>query len=247
MTETAIFLISIVGTIVSSMSGGGASVITIPVFIALGMSFPMALALHLLSCVFWVLPSSRNYLRGREINWKFLLLYSALGLIGVYFGIHFISTTDERFLKIGAGAIILFVVAFTYFKKKLGLREQSSKSSLKEKIMYVFSVPMGFYESVFGSGNGAIFSFLSFQFRGFDFIDALGYYYAISFPWTIYAAYRLISRGHFNWAYAIPAIAGSLIGGYIGSKYGRHKGNAFIKIVFIVVGGALGLKLVLGF
>jgi len=48
-------------------------------------------------------------------------------------------------------------------------------------------------------------------------------------------------------ALIVPAILGSVPGAYIGSKYARYKGNGFIKIVFLVIGGFLGLKLTLGF
>ncbi len=243
MDSAIIFLISAIGTIISSMSGGGASIITIPVFLALGIPFPMAMSMHLLSCVFWVLPSARNYLKGRHVDWLFLVLFAGLGLIGVYFGVKLITSVNEQILRTFAGIMILLVVSLIYFKKDLGLQEDKSRSKLKEKLIYLFSVPMGFYESAFGSGNGAAFSFISLHMKGLDFMKALGYYYAISFPWTVFAAADLIFKGYFNWGYTVPAVAGSLIGGYMGSKYGRYKGNSFIKVVFMVVGGLLGLKL----
>ena len=247
MTGVIVFLISVLGTIISSMSGGGASIITIPVFLSLGISFPMAMAMHLLSCAFWVLPSARNYLKGRHVDWLFLILFAGLGLIGVSFGVKLITSVNERILRTVAGIMILLVVSLVYFKKELGLEENKSSSKLKERLIYLFSVPMGFYESAFGSGNGAAFSFISLHMKGLDFMKALGYYYAISFPWTVFAAIGLISKGYFDASYMVPAVAGSLIGGYAGSKYGRRKGNAFIKTVFVVVGGLLGLKLLLQF
>ena len=44
----------------------------------------------------------------------------------------------------------------------------------------------------------------------------------------------------------IPAIIGSVIGGFIGSKYAKYKGDRFIKLMFVTVGGFLGFKLLFG-
>jgi len=48
-----------------------------------------------------------------------------------------------------------------------------------------------------------------------------------------------MQKGYFDLAIMAPAVVGSVAGAYIGSK--------FIKLLFVVVGGILGLKLLLGF
>ena len=55
-----------------------------------------------------------------------------------------------------------------------------------------------------------------------------------------------MQKGYFDLAIMAPAVVGSVAGAYIGSKYARDKGNRFIKLLFVVVGGILGLKLLLG-
>jgi uncharacterized membrane protein YfcA len=78
-------------------------------------------------------------------------------------------------------------------------------------------------------------------------MSALGYYFSISFIWSIFGSLVLVHRGYFSLALIVPAILGSVPGAYIGSRYARYKGNSFIRIVFLVIGGFLGLKLILGF
>lgn len=63
-----LFLTAIVATALSSMSGGGASVITIPVTMLLGYSFPLALAAQKIASIFWVLPAAYNYLKDRKFD-----------------------------------------------------------------------------------------------------------------------------------------------------------------------------------
>ncbi len=92
-----------------------------------------------------------------------------------------------------------------------------------------------------------MFAITTFHTKGFDFMDALGYYFSVAFPWVVFAAFLLIQKGFFDINVAIPIVIGSLIGGYIGSKYAKYKGNKFIKMMFVIIGGILGIKLLLGF
>jgi len=44
----------------------------------------------------------------------------------------------------------------------------------------------------------------------------------------------------------IFATIGSISGGFIGSRFAKNKGNKFIKILFMIIGGVLGIKLLFG-
>ncbi len=248
MFEVTLFVVAFLATLLSSMSGSGTSIINIPVFIWLGLSFPSALSLTIFSSVFWVLPASYNYLKGKVIEWKFLILYALIGLVGAYIGVRTVLSIDQRLFEIGIGTLIIFLVAYSYFRKELGLEAKATiaHSKIKVACAYLSALVLGFYESIFGSGNGILFSFVSFYTKGFDFTRALGYYYAIAFAWCAFAATLYIREGYFNIKLAIPVVLGGVLGGWCGSKLGRFKGNKFIKIMFVGIGSILGLKLILG-
>jgi len=241
-----ILVTSFVATALSSMSGGGASVINIPVMLALGIPFPMATSAQKVSSMFWVLPASYNYLKGRKVDWKFLIWFSVIGLIGVYVGAIVVLSINQRIAEIIIGLLILSLVAYVLLNKNVGLSETKVYSKFRQFIAYVFALILGFYESFFGSGNGILFSIVAFKTKGFDFIDALGYYYSIAFVWEILAVIIFVSKGYFSWEIMIPTVIGSIVGGWVGSKYGRYKGNKFIKIMFAIIGTILGVKLLFG-
>jgi uncharacterized protein len=232
-------------TFLSSMSGGGASVISLPIFLWAGIPLPLSIATHKVSAIFWTPISAWNYLKDRKIDWHFLFIFTAIGLIGAYLGVQVVTHIDEAVLSKVIGAIILFFVFHTYLKKDLGLKEKRIVSSTKKNLSYIAAIIMGFYESILGSGNGIAFAALTFHTRGFDFIDALGYYFAIAFFWVSFASALFIGQGYFDVRLMGAAIIGSIIGGYLGSKYAKFKGNKFIKNVFITVGTLLALKLLI--
>src|SRR3989344_156075 len=227
-----IFITALVSTALSSMSGGGASVINIPVLLWLGVSFPVATVSQKISSAFWVLPASFNYLKDRKVDWFFLAVFGLIGLVGVYLGVQVVLSFNPRTLEIIVGALILLLVAHTFFRKDIGLSERKVYSKGKQILTYTFALVMGFYESLFGAGNGIMFATVTFYTKGFDFMDALGYYFSVAFPWVIFASFLFIQKGFFDINVAIPIVLGSLIGGYIGSKYAKYKGNKFIKTMF---------------
>lgn len=185
----------------------------------------MATAIQKVSAVFWVLPTAFNYLKGKKIDWVFLGFFALAGLVGAYFGVLIVVSIPQRILEVAIGVLILFLVLYTFFQKGLGLQEHAVSSRFRNFLAYPFAIILGFYETLFGSGNGILFSLVSFYTKGFDFVKALGYYFAIAFVWVVFASFLFIS---------------------IGSRYARFKGNSFIKFMFLIVGGALGIKLILG-
>ena len=247
MLPVWIFVVSAIAAFLSSMSGGGSSVIALPIFLSLGISFPLATVMMKVASIFWLLPSSYNYLKGRTVDWRFLLSFASVGLVGVYLGVLIVLHLNQRILKAGVGIFITALVIYMAFKKDAGIKTAAVCSRKREPLAYGIALPMGIYEGVLGSGNGIAFSALSFYAKGFDFMAALGYYFSISFIWSIFGSLVLIYKGYFSLALIVPAILGSVPGAYIGLKYARYKGNGFIKIVFLVIGGFLGLKLTLGF
>src|SRR3989344_2774996 len=120
-----IFIAALIATTVSSMSGGGSSIIAVPVYLSMGIALPMAVAIQSLSGAFWVLPSAYNYLKGRKVDWKFLLLFAGIGTVGSYFGALVITSVNQRLLTTIVGALILFLIAFMNYQKNLGLKEET--------------------------------------------------------------------------------------------------------------------------
>src|SRR3989344_3029172 len=93
---TAVFFTALISTTLSSMSGAGSEMIMFPVFISLGMPIPLIISTAFTSNFLWLLPAAYNYLKERVVDWKFVIGFSGVGLIGSYFGISFIENIDQH-------------------------------------------------------------------------------------------------------------------------------------------------------
>lgn len=239
-----ILVVGFVAALISSMSGGGSSMIATPIALALGYPLPVVIASNVCCGSMWTLIAARNYLRGHELDRKLAIGLMACGLIGAYFGTGVIMGGDSGIIKRVFGIIILSLVLFTFLKKDFGVESRPPK--LNRIFTSACALPLGFYEAFFGSGNGIFTSAMLSSSRGFKMLEALGYYYLISFVWCVFSASVYISHGNWDLTLIIPAVIGSMGGATVGSRIGSKKGAKFVKTVFIIAGTILGLKLALG-
>lgn len=168
-----LFIATFGATLLSVMSGGGASVISLPIFLWAGVPLPTALSIHKICAMFWTPVSAWNYLRKGRIEWGFLLIFAAFGLAGAYFGVQFVVHIDEQVLEPIIGGFILLLVVYTYLHKDLGLQYRPAKGTIVTRFIYPAAVVMGFYESILGSGNGIVFTALTCRYRGNRFVKSI--------------------------------------------------------------------------
>ena len=239
-----IFAVAFMASLLSSMSGAGAAMLTTPVWLFLGFPLPVAIASNQLNGAAWTLIAARNYLKGGTVDWALIRIMIFCGLAGAYVGTTIVRGVDANILQRVIGMIIIALVVVVALHSGLGRTE--SEPLLSRRMTGVLAFPLGAYESFFGSGNGLFTSILLTKTRGLPLLTALGYYYLISFFWNSFAVTVYSTAGYADSRLMVPSTAGSVLGAYIGSRVGRRKGYRLVRALFLTAGGALGLKLALG-
>jgi hypothetical protein len=242
-----IFFASLGATLVSSSSGGGASALSLPVFLWAGVPLPVAIAALKVCGIFWTPVSARRYLAGKRTEWGFLALFAGVGLIGAFISVQLVTRIDPAVLEPAIGVLILALVLYTLRHKDLGVVSGPPAAGRSRPLTYPLAGIMGFYEGILGSGNGIVFAVFTCRRRGYDLHTALGHYFAVAFVWVLFASLLYVHKGFFDPAVIAAAILGSVIGGYAGAGLARTRGNRFSRIIFISFGFLLALKLIIGF
>jgi len=239
-----ILAIAFGAALLGSMSGGSASAITTPAWIALGVPLPTAVATDKVGGAMWTLLGARNYLRGRPVDWRLLGGMACLGLAGAWFGAAVTVRLDPTVLKRGVGGLILLMLTIMLLRPAIGARPGPPRVS--RLVAGTFALPLGFYEGMLGSGNSLVASLLFCLGRGYDLVAALGHYYLLAFSWCALAAVSYVGRGYYDLALMIPATVGSCAGGFLGSHLGSRRGSTFVRALFVLAGGLLGVRLLVG-
>lgn len=230
--------------LLGSMSGGSASAITTPAWLALGVPLPTAVATDKLAGALWTALGARNYLRRRAIDWRLLTGMMVLGLAGAWFGAGLTVRMDAAVLKRVVGGLILLFLVVMIARPSLGA--EAGPPRVSRLIVGSFAIPMGLYEGMLGSGNSLAASLLFCVGRGYDLIGALGHYYLLAFAWCTLAAASYIGHGYYDVGLMVPATLGSCAGGYLGSRMASERGSRLVRTLFVAAGSLLGLKLLLG-
>lgn len=244
MHVAIIFSTAFLATLLSSISGAGAAMLTTPVWLSLGFPMPVAIASNQLNGAAWTLIAARNYLSGKVVDWALFRIMIPCGLVGAYGGTVLVRCLDARLLQQTIGFVIIALVGIVALHPALGRTER--EPVLSRPITGLLAVPIGMYESFFGSGNGLFTSLLLTRARGLSLLTALGSYYMLAFFWNCFAVAVYSAHGFADPRLMVPSTAGAMLGATVGSRIGRQKGHGLVRACFLVLGGILGVKLALG-
>jgi uncharacterized membrane protein YfcA len=233
----AVLVIAFGASLLASLSGGSSSMITTPAWVALGVSFPAAVASDKVAGMFWTISAARAYLANVAVDRRVLMGMGIAGLAGAFAGAIIGTSVNEGLLRRGAGVLILLAILASLRPARPPARPPARHPSS------LLGFPLGLYEGLLGSGNGILTSAILMRTRGFDLPTALGHYYALAALWCALAAGVYFARGAIEWRLALPATIGALAGGTLGARIGRRAGSRLIRPLFILAGLALAGRL----
>lgn len=240
----AIAALAFVATLLASMSGGSSSLLSTPAWMAIGFPLPTAIAADKLGATLWAALSARNYLRGRPVDRRLLTTMVGVGLVGAAAGTLVTTAVRPAILRRVVGGLIVIAAGVVAVRPRFGVEPRTPR--LSRRAAAAAALPLGFYEGLLGSGNSVLSTLVLSSGRGLDFPAALGHYYAMGSAWCALAAASYAAQGWLDLRLTIPAVAGSAVGGYLGSRIGRAAGARFVRVVFIAAGLILGGALLLG-
>lgn len=246
--QAILFVASLIANWLSALSGGGAGLIQFPILIFLGLPFGVALATHKIASVFLGIGATFRHLQESHLERRFSLVILGAGLPGVVLGASTILQVPERPAILALGLLTLGLGVYSVFKPRLGMeyapRNQQGRG-LWIGMLGLFCV--GFLNGSITSGTGLFLTLWLIRHFGLDYKRAVAYTLILcGFFWNGTGALVLGILGTVAWPWMPALLAGSILGGYLGSHMAITKGNTWIKRAFEITTILIGLKLLLG-
>ncbi|MFA5170000.1 MAG: sulfite exporter TauE/SafE family protein [Sulfuriferula sp.] len=247
MTEQLIiFAASLAANWFSALSGGGAGLIQFPMLIFMGLPFAVALATHKVATVALGLGATLRHLKHNQLERRFSAIILLAGVPGVILGASVILAIPPQFALFSLGVLTLGLGLYSVFKPQLGMtytpRNQTG-SALVVGMSGLFII--GFLNGSITSGTGLFLTIWLIRYFGLDYQRAVAYTLVLcGLVWNGAGALVLGYLGHIAWDWMPALLAGSIIGGYLGSHIAIKKGNVWIKRSFEIVTILIGLKLI---
>ncbi len=241
-----LFLASLLANFFSALSGGGAGLIQFPMLIFLGLPFGVALATHKVASVALGLGATIRHLKESHLARREALIILGAGLPGVVLGASTILNVPEKLATFLLGLLTLALGVYSVFRPQLGLTHAPRNwqgSGLYTGIAGLFVV--GFLNGSITSGTGLFLTIWLIHHFGMDYKRAVAYTLILcGLFWNGTGALVLGYLGTIAWDWMPALLAGSIIGGYLGSHIAIKKGNLWIKRSFEIVTILIGLKLI---
>jgi len=248
LDQVILFVASLAANFFSALSGGGAGLIQFPILIFLGLPFGVALATHKVASVALGLGATLRHLRESHLERRFSLIILGAGLPGVVLGAATILQVPEKLATLLLGVLTLSLGLYSIFKPRLGMdyapRNDTGMPLLTGMAGLFF---VGFLNGSITSGTGLFLTLWLIRHFGLDYKRAVAYTLILcGVVWNGTGALVLGVLGTIAWDWMPALLAGSVIGGYLGSHVAIRKGNLWIKRSFEVVTILIGLKLIFG-
>jgi uncharacterized protein len=226
-------------SIFSGMAGGGGGFIVLPILIALGLSPQQAVATNKLSAFGIGFGSVAAFKRKSFANPRLLVFLVALAAIISLFVPHIFRQLSGKSFQIILALIILALIPVV-LSEKSGLEQKSA--SLPKKVIgtLLISVVL-FLQGLFSGGLGSLNNVLLISLFGLSTLQANAMRRVITLALNVFIVVALIATTHFIiYKLALTGMAGSFIGGYLGSRIAIQRGERFAKYAlaaFMLVSG----------
>ncbi len=236
-----LFLTGLAAGFVDAIAGGG-GLITVPVFLSLGMGPADALGTNKLQATFGSGSAAWHYGRAGLISWRDsqlgVLFTAASALIGTVF----VQQLDPRLLKLMIPWLLVAIALYTLFRPTLGA-EQVRPRLRPEVFHVVFGTLLGFYDGFFGPGTGTFWAMAYLLGLGLDLTRATAQTKLMNFTSNAASLLVFLLGNHVYFAAGLVMGAGQLLGARLGSRAVIKRGTRFIRPIFILAVLAITVKL----
>nr|WP_233546007.1 sulfite exporter TauE/SafE family protein [Salinibius halmophilus] len=240
-----LFIVSLAANTLSSLAGGGAGLLQLPLLLFLGQPFAIALATHKAASVFLGVGASIKHFGGGKINLPLVLTLMLAGIPGVILGANIILAVPELWATAALGILTLALGIYSMVKPSLGQHHNPVSFTLRHTLIgstVLFTIAV--LNGSLTSGTGLFVTMWLIYWWRLDYQHAIAHTMVmVGLLWNGTGAVTLGLQGEINWLWLMPLIAASFLGGWLGAHLAPKAGNKRIKRLFELVTIATGASL----
>lgn len=180
--------------------------------------------------------ASYQYARKVALQWKLLAAMCSIALLAAITGSYTVTIVSNSLMKPVIFCVLIVVAVYTYSKKNFGT-SVSKTFHPKKEMLYgcLFALAIGFYDGFIGPGAGSFLVLFFIGALGFDFLKASAHAKFVNLATNTGSIIYFGGTGHILFHYAIPMAIFNFTGSLIGARLAIVRGNAFIRIFFLLV------------
>lgn len=224
---------------------GGGGLIQLPALLLVPQLAPVqALATNKLASIAGTATSSLTYYRRVKPDLRTALPMAGLALAGSFGGAAVATVLPTEVFKPIIVVALAAVAVFVAVRPKLGAATSLRFTGRRHLVVAcALGIVIGFYDGMLGPGTGAFLVISLVSVVGYDFIASSAKAKIVNFATNLGALALFVPTGAVVWGLGLCLAAANVAGSYLGSRTAIAKGTGFVRVVFLVVAGALIVKL----
>lgn len=225
--------------------GGGGGLISLPVYLMVGLPTHYALGTNKMSACLGTVASTARYIRNGYVNWALAVPSIVLAMVGSHFGTKLQLLVNETYLRYVL-IVVLLIVAAVMLKKKTFPETPGEICPWKQRIIvWVSAVVIGLYDGFYGPGTGTFLLIAFCRLAKMDLRTASGNVKIVNLSSNIGALITSLIAGKVLVPIGLIAAVFAFSGHHIGAGLMIKNGTKIVTPVILVVLTLLLVKIVL--
>jgi uncharacterized membrane protein YfcA len=230
---------------VDSIVGGG-GLIQVPALLVLVPGAPVAtlLGTNKVASAMGTTAAVIRYSRGLPMDWHLAAPAAGAAFVCSIIGARAVSALDESLLRPAVLVLLVVVGFYTWRTPDFGkVHAPSLRRGADIALAIAVGAGLGFYDGFFGPGTGSFLIFAFVGLFGFDFLSATSTAKVLNLGSNLAAAVYFAATDQVLLGAALPMGVASIVGASVGSRLALARGVRLVRVLFLLVVGALILKL----
>ena len=215
-----------------SIAGGGGT-ISLPALMLAGLPTHVALGTNKMCMSMGTAVAVYRYGKSGRIRWGLSLIASAGAVLGAVLGARIALLIDDRYMRYVLLVLLPASALFLSLNRNFGQegREKHFPPARTALIAWLCGAGVGVYDGFFGPGAGTFYIMALSAALGIGLTEATADTRVINLASNIGALITFISHGVVLWKLALPGIACTMLGNYVGSGLAMKNGSRFVRPV----------------
>lgn len=214
---------------------GGASIITIPTLILLGLPPHTAIGTDRFGIIGVGVAGWYEFHKKGLINYRVGFIVAIPILFGSALGANIVLQISEAVLKNVIVVTTIILTVFLLLNSGMGVEQRKTAINKKEYIIgAVLSFIVGIYGGFYGAMAGTFSMYILIAWFRQTFIQSAATQKIGSICMTATAAIIFSLHGAVDYKLGLTMLSGCLVGSYLGAHYAERIGNVWVKRMFII-------------
>ena len=225
---------------------GGGGLVQLPALLVVLPQAPVValLGTNKLASVVGTASAAITYQRRVVIDRRTAAVMAGTALVGSGLGALLATQVGSELLKPVVLVALIAVLGYTLARPALGeVAQLRLTARAQQAVAVVGGAAIGFYDGFVGPGTGSFLVFLLVGAVGLSFLHASATAKIVNTMTNLAALALFAYGGHVLWTLGTAMAAANLAGSQIGARLAVRRGSAWVRRVFVVVVGALVLRL----